>query len=351
MARIGIIGTGWGARVQAPALRRAGLEVVAIAGRDPAKTAAIAAELDLEPYASGEELIARAEVDLISIVSPPKTHRPYAIRALERGRHVLCEKPTALNAREAEQMLSAAERRPDRLALIDHELRFLPSWLEAKRRIGELGPIRWAEVRYSSPSRNDPNRPWNWWSDLAQGGGVWGAVGSHYVDALRYFAGEIDAVQAVLHTFIRRRPLPEGGVREVTADDFAAVHLRLASGGLSPMTFTAVSAVDEDSGLTIVGEKGAFRLVQDRLLHAQVRGEWSELVAGAGSEFTGDSPGGAFGTATIRLGEALRNFLDEGDREALAPAATFLDGLRQQQVLDAARASHRNGGAWEPAAR
>lgn len=347
MATIAIIGTGWGSRAQVPAFRRAGLEVVAIAGHDPDKTRRIAEDLGVNAFESAEALIDRAEVDLISIVSPPATHCPLAIRAIERGRHVLCEKPTALTVAEAKQMLRTAERHPDRIALIDHELRLLPAWREAKRRIGELGAIRYAEVRYASPSRSDPERTWNWWSDAAQGGGIWGAVGSHYVDAVRYFAGEIDAVQAVLETFVRERPDGAGGARPVTADDFAAVHLHLASGALAAMTFTAVAAVDEDTGLTLVGERGAFRLAGDRLLHASPKEEWNVIVAGEGLDMAGDTPGGAFGTGTVHLGRALRAALDEGKRDALAPAATFADGFRQQEVLDAARRSHAGKGAWE----
>ncbi len=343
--RVGIIGTGWGARVQVPAFRKAGLEVVAIAGHDPEKTRTIAAALEVEPFASGEELIDRARIDLASIVSPPATHLPYAARALERGLHVLCEKPTALDAGEAEQMLARAAALPDRLSLIDHELRFLPSWREAKGRLGAIGPIRYAEVRYSSPSRNDPERPWTWWSDAAQHGGIWGAVGSHYVDAIRWFAGEIDAVQAVLRTFVASRPAADG-LREVTSDDFAAVHLRLASGAVAAMTFSVLAAVDEPTSLTLVGATGAYRLVRDRLLFARAGGDWEEIVPPSDARADGDTAGGAFGTATIHLGRALRGWFD-GDRDALAPAATFLDGLRQQQVLDAARRSNANQGRWE----
>lgn len=347
--KVGIIGTGWGARVQVPAFRKAGLEVVALAGHDPEKTNGIAARLGVEPFASAEELIDHAPIDLVSVVSPPATHRRYAARAFGRGVHVLCEKPTALDAAEAADMLARATAHPDRLALIDHELRFLPSWLAAKRRLGEIGPIRYAEVRYSSPSRNDPGRPWTWWSDAAQHGGVWGAVGSHYVDAIRWFAGEVLAVQAVLRTFIASRPAADGP-RAVTSDDFAAVHLRTAGGALAAMTFSVVAAVDEPTTLTLVGEHGAFRLVKDRLLVARTGGTWDELVAGGSPAAEGDTAGGSFGTATIHLGRALRAWFD-GDREALTPAATFADGLRQQQVLDAAKRSDREGGCWVEVAR
>src|SRR5712675_987825 len=125
MARVGIIGTGWGARVQVPAFREAGLEVVAIAGHNADRTRRVAGELGLEAFDDWRALIA-SNVDLVTIVTPPSEHLQMATAALDAGKHVLCEKPTALNVDEAIQLAAAAKKHPDRITLIDHELRFLP---------------------------------------------------------------------------------------------------------------------------------------------------------------------------------------------------------------------------------
>jgi predicted dehydrogenase len=345
MARVGIIGTGWGARVQVPAFREAGLEVVAIAGRDPERTRKIAGQLDLEPFDDWRALIA-SDVDLVTIVTPPSEHLQMATSALDAGKHVLCEKPTAMNASEAEQLVEAGRKHPDRIALIDHELRFLPSFLAARERINDLRGIRYAEVRYASPGRGDRTRAWNWWSDAGQGGGIWGAVGSHFVDTLRFLGMEIEAVQATLRTIIDQRPF-EGGMRRVTSDDFADVSLRLANGAIASMTFSAVaSGPDEPTTLTIHGEEGAMRLAGEELLTA-MRGEpFTAATRGSKSDRRGNSAGGAFGTGTYLLGRALKSALDDNDRTALANAATFEDGLMQQRVLEAARESNANGGCW-----
>jgi predicted dehydrogenase len=112
--------------VQAPAFRAAGLAVTALAGSQLAKTAQIAAELGVAWHtADWRALLARPDVTLVSIVTLPSLHRELAIAAPEAGKHVLREKPTALNAGEAEAMLAASPARPELLALIDHELRFL----------------------------------------------------------------------------------------------------------------------------------------------------------------------------------------------------------------------------------
>lgn len=325
MARVGIIGRGWGERSQAPNFRDAGLEIGMIAG-----------------HADWRKVV-DSDADLVTVVTPPSTHAEITLAALEAGKHVICEKPTAMSTSEAERIVSAARKHPKQIAIIDHELRFLPSFRAARERIGELGGIRYAEARYASPSRGDRNRPWNWWSDAKQGGGVWGAVGSHFIDALRYLGMEIEAVQAVLATIIDER-----SGKKVTADDFAAVHLRLRGGALAVMTFSAVAAgPDEPTAFTIHGEQGSFRLTGEELLFAPPRGAFTRIAGGDQQTRPGNSPGGAFGTGTYHLGVALKRALDDGDRHALDPAATFEDGLAQQRVLDAARRSHREGGRWE----
>jgi predicted dehydrogenase len=343
MARVGIIGTGWGARVQVPTFREAGLEVVAIAGFHRKKTEAVAGELGLEAIADWRELARRPDIGLVSIVTPPSEHLEMAVAALEAGKHVLCEKPTALDASEAEELVAAATRHAGRLALIDHELRFLPSWREARRRLPEIAPVRFAEIRYSSPARGDRSRAWNWWSDASRGGGVWGAVGSHFVDALRYFGLEIEQVQAVMRTIIGERPFGDAP-RAVTSDDYATVDLRLSGGASAFMSFTVVSAgPDEASVMTIHGEGGAMRFVGEQVLLSTGGSPFQPMAGDTSEQRPGNSPGGAFGTGTLHLARALRAALDDGDPDALSPAATFHDGLMQQRVLDAARHSARTG--------
>lgn len=344
MARIGIIGTGWGARVQAPTFRETQLDVVAIAGHNRERTRVVADDLGIPPFDDWRDVITSPDVDLISIVTPPSEHREMALAALDAGKHVLLEKPTAMNAQEAAELVDAAKQHRDRITMIDHELRFLPSWREAKAALAEeVGEIRYGEVRYASPARGDRNRKWDWWSDASRGGGVWGAVGSHFVDALRYFGMEIEAALAVMRSTIDRRPVDDT-MREVTSDDFASVTLRLRGGALAAMTFSGVSAgPDESSSLTIHGERGAMRFIGEEVLLSQKREPFRTFSGGPMSERPGNSQGGAFGSGTLHLGHALRAAIDEGVRDALAPAATFADGLMQQRVLDAARTSAREG--------
>ena len=347
MAKVGIIGTGWGARVQVPTFREAGVEVVAIAGHNRDRTRRIAGELGVEVVNDWRDVLA-TDADLISIVTPPSRHLEMATAALAAGKHVLSEKPTAVDSAEAEQLVAAANARPQQLALIDHELRFLPAYRAARERVAELGVVRYIDARYASPGRGDRTRAWDWWSDAGQGGGVWGAVGSHFVDTIRYIGCEIEAARGFFETIVAERP-HDGGMKRVTSDDFASVQLRLRGSGLATINLSVVATgADETSTLTIHCEHGALRLIGEELLFA-TRGE-PAFRRIAGDDFAqrpGNTAGGAFGSGTLLLAHALRAAIDDGDRAALAPAATFVDGLAQQRVLDAARRSANNQGRWE----
>jgi predicted dehydrogenase len=317
MTRVAIVGRGWGKRAQEPNFKAAGLEVTAVGGRD-----------------SWRELV-QSDADVISVTLPPRMHAEIALAALEAGKHVICEKPMAMSVAEAESMVRAAEARPQQIAIIDHELRFVESFRVARERLPDLGPLRYVETRYSSPSRGDRTRPRNWWSDASEGGGVWGAVGSHFVDALHYFGMRVEKVRGTLRTMIEER-----SGKRVTSDDFANVELDLAGGALAVMTFSAVSAgPDEQSSITIHGEDASFRLLGEELLFAKRGDAYQRIAGGEMAQRPGNSRGGAFGTGTYELARALKRALDHGDRGALAPAATFADGLAVQRVLDAARAS------------
>lgn len=341
MSGIGIIGTGWGARVQVPAFRSVGLEVTALAGSQAEKTRRIASELGVAWHTtSWQDLLARPDVDLVSIVTPPGLHKAIAVAALEAGKHVLCEKPTALNVAEAEAMLAAAAAHPSQLALIDHELRFLPALRLALDLIaqGAIGAVRHAEIRAISSSRSDPRRPWSWWSDASQGGGILGAIGSHQIDMLRYLLGdEVAIARGLTHTFIVERPDEAGQLRPVTADDYAAATVRFTGGATATLTASVVAPNDEPNSTTIYGADGALRFVGGRLLRSGSGGEFIDITPSHRHVFpegiVGDFPQG-----TVYLGAALRAALS-GDITALAPAATFTDGLATQRVLDTIRAA------------
>lgn len=345
---IGIIGTGWGTRVQVPAFKAAGLPVVGLAARDRARTEQQARELGIA-FATNDwrELLTREDVRFVSIVTPPSTHREIAVAALEAGKHVLCEKPMAMDASETQAMVDAARAHGALYTLIDHELRFLPAVQLARQQVqqGSLGMLRHIESTVLSTSRSDPQRAWNWWSDAEQGGGLLGALGSHQIDLLQFLFGPVAAVSGITNVFVSERP-SESGARPVTADDYSAFLVRLPSGGLGTVAMSVVAAANEPSRMTAHFEHGALRLEGGRLLRSERGGEWSDITP----PHTVDIPaeldaGGEFPRGTVYIGHAIKRALTS-DCGALAPAATFEDGHRVQRVLDAVRQSHSSNSGW-----
>ncbi len=358
---IGIIGTNWGVQVQLPAFRAAGLDVVAIAGRQEKKTRRIADQLDV-PFATSDwqALIARDDVDLVSIVTPPGLHCAMCLAALTAGKHVLCEKPMALQLSESRHMLEIARSCPEQFTLIDHELRFLPALRAARQLVasGGIGQFRRAEVRAIASVRANLRHPWNWWSDAAQGGGVLGTIGTHQTDILRYMLGdEITSAQGFLTTFITERPQDKSGqltstnVRSVTADDFATFHLRFARGGVAVVIASMVARMEEPQSITLHGDEGTLVFLDGQLLHARYDEDLRDITPAHTITFPDALAGishssfACFAEATVYMGHALRAGL-EGDPAALAPAATFADGLRIQQVIEAIRHSSAHSGDW-----
>jgi predicted dehydrogenase len=353
--RIGIIGAGFARTTQIPGFQNCkGARVTAIASAHRERAAEVAREFDIE---NGEDdwraLVERDDIDLVSIVTPVVTHCEMALAALQRGKAVLCEKPMAMNAGEALRMTEKA-RDAGVLALIDHELRFLPGRLKLHEllRSGAIGKVRHAKLTFRSDSRADPDRPWNWWSDEKQGGGALGAIGSHVVDGFRWLLGsEVSAVSANLATHIPKRRDESGAMREVTTDDEANLLLRFADGELTEGATGNVSTSLVESGkpehrLEVFGSEAAF-MIEDsgELWQARVgAGEWKRVDVDAGELAPGMRDGGwarGFTAFSQQIVEAL-----QAGQTTVQGAATFEDGYRTQLVLDAARRSQQSG-CWE----
>ena len=201
--RVGYVGTGWTKRIQVPTFRLGGLVAQAICSGNPENARAAAKELGIpQVFDTWQEMVAAPEVDVVSITTPPNLHLEISAAALRAGKHVICEKPTALSVAEAEEMVAAAQAAPDQLAIIDHELRFTPQRQQMRQllREGYVGRILWVEFREARDWRLNPDLAWNWWSSVEMGGGILNALGSHAVDTLRWMIGRIDGVSAQLRT-------------------------------------------------------------------------------------------------------------------------------------------------------
>ena len=219
-----VVGTGFGVLTHLRAMQAAGIDVLALVGRDEAKTADRAARFGVpNALTSVGDAVALPDVDAVAVVTPPRTHRAIVLEAVDAGKHVMCEKPFALDAAEGRSMLDAAER-AGVVHLLGTEWRFGTGQAQLARTIrsGVIGEPRHALFELQLPTPADPAAELpDWWQLESEGGGWLGAYGSHIVDQVRSTLGEIVGVSATVEC-IAPRP-------GMTADDTYSVHARLAS--------------------------------------------------------------------------------------------------------------------------
>mgnify|MGYP000350746101 CR=1 FL=1 len=357
---IGIIGTGFARRVQMPVfLECEEARLVSIASAHLANASATAEEFRVDHYTRDwRETVSHPDVDLVCITTPPRLHREMTLFAIKQGKHILCEKPMAMNVTEAMQMSAAAKAAPI-LAVIDHELRFQPGRLIAFEmlRDGAIGKVRHAKAIFRAPHRGDPSVPWNWWSDAGEGGGALGAIASHIIDSFHWFLGTtVSTVSCQLHTHIKERRDIDGQKRVVTSDDESNMLLRFKDGELTSDATGLVSVSmcehpSYENTLEFFGDKGAMRIDQNGLIDLASVGEtdWTRHNVKLGKAVPG-VPDTGFARGFMEFGPKLVSVLALG-RTSLPHAATFEEGVRVQQVLDSARESDRSGRTIEVTAQ
>jgi len=349
---IGIVGTGFARKVQIPAfLAVDNCAIVSVASGSLANARATAGEFRIGHYTDDWRATAfRDDVDLVCITTPPNRHREMALFAIEMGKHVLCEKPMAMNVGEAREMAKAAEGK-SMLALIDHELRFQPGRQKALEmlRSGEIGKVRHAKYAFQAPHRGDPNLSWNWWSDIEKGGGALGAINSHIIDSFQWFLGtQISSVFCQMQTHIKERRDASGQMLPVTSDDEANMLLRFADSDLTSDA-TGLVSVSMTEGpkyknrIEFYGTLGAMRINYRGEVFIAIADEedWRKIDVELGKIVEGVADTG-FSRGFMAFAPKIIDAIRKG-RTEIEHAATFEDGLKVQKVLDAARESNASG--------
>jgi predicted dehydrogenase len=348
--RVAVIGTGFADRVQIPGFRLHPLtEVVAVCSQREERAKAIAEKYAIVGvYTDYEKMITREKPDIVSIVTPPHLHLPMTLFAFANGAHVLCEKPLAMNTAETRQMLAAAEA-AGRVHVVNHEFRYIPARMYQKVLFekGFVGEPLFFECTHLQDSRMSPTVKWTWWSDANQGGGMWGAIGSHYIDSFHWWTGATTKeISCTLHIPYATRPTTEGEPRPVTADEGVNAILELTNGIKCIMNLHSAAAGDIRR-LTIHGSEGALIVRDDRFLFGRAKGERELKPITVPNEFepptwqpvTNLLLGPFVRLVDLLVGKILKHSLAGPAWEP----ANFADGISVQQVLDAGRQSNIEG--------
>ena len=373
---VAVLGTGFMCAVHVEALRRVGVTVVGVLGSTPAKSAQAAATLELDRgYASLEEVLADPRVHAVHVNTPNRLHLPQASAAIRAGKHVMCEKPLAMDRRASAELVKAAAAHPHVVTGVNYNVRFYPLCHQAREmvRAGELGRIFHVTGSVAQDwllYETDYN-----WRVLREEGGELRAlsdIGSHWLDLVSFITGkEIDAVCVDYQTVhpVRRRPRGEvetfsnklRGPDEtepvsVTTDDYGCAMLRFADGSKGCMWVSQVSPgrkycirfeiAGQDKTLAWNSEACEEMWVGQRA-GANVLMMRDPSVMHAAARQVSAYPGGhdeGYPDTFKQCFRAFYEYIRGADYRAPRSFATFEEGHRDIVLCDAFIESRRRGG-------
>lgn len=346
--RVGVIGLGWAGEQHLKGyLKAPGVQVLALAGLEQERGQELLSTYNVpQLYPSYEELLQRDDIDAVSIAVPNYLHAPIGIAALQAGKHVLCEKPMALNGEEAKQMVDAAEQN-GRVLQVAFNYRRRGDAIVLKRHIDEggLGRIYYAKAHWMRRSGIPGLGSWFTSKKLA-GGGPLIDLGVHVLDLSMWFLGEPQVRSVSAATYAELGPRGRGGFPGATktgsgntyeVEDLATAFIRL-EGGVTlqlEVSWAAYSSAGDDFGVALFGTEGGAELSVKNY-------GWENTL-----RIFGDVGGVPADIAPrVQRGEdhsgVVREFV-AAIRSGEEPLRGGLQGLRRAQIIDACYLSAEQG--------
>lgn len=354
--RVGIIGVGWGSVVQTPAFRAVPeYEVAAICSRRPERVAAAAEQLGIaETSTDWHEFVRRDDLDLISVCTPTDLHAEQVIAAFDASKHVLCEKPLAVDEGQARAMLDAAESSGKA-----HAVCFENRWGPERLPVWEMVRDGFLGEAYFMRAITDAGM-WHpthglqaeWMYSRARGGGYLMGLSSHDIDWACALFGEPEAVCADVRSTIPTRTRPDGSVLDVDADDTSTVLMRMQSGVHVVVNNCVVAAHSDFRLVQLAGSEGTITIT------GTLMGEQPQVRAAAATDegmsavplSTRDVRSGAelpkrrARSAILALALMLEEWLPAFEGKPAPGVPTLRDGWLSQRIIDAAWRSSEGAG-------
>ncbi|MEM6691211.1 MAG: Gfo/Idh/MocA family oxidoreductase [Planctomycetota bacterium] len=369
-----VVGTGFIGPVHVEALRRIGVNVVGLIGSTPQKSKVAARRLGVAgDLTTLDEALADPDVDCIHLATPNHLHYPQVKQVLAAGKHVMCEKPLAMNTVQSSELVRLADA-SDLKAGVAYNIRFYPLCHEAAARIaaGDAGPIHHITGSYVQDwllHRSD----FNWRVTSEQGGELRAVadIGTHWLDMVQFITKQkVIEVMADLQTVHSTRDRPLGSVQTFTnetsrdfdssfesvnidTEDAGSVLLRFDGGARGVVHVSQTTAGRKNSiSFEIAGSRQtlAFHSEQPNTLWAGFRDQPNQMLIRDPSLMSGDAsaianyPGGhaeGFPDTFKQLFKCFYQHIASGSQKPERSYPTFEDGHREIMICEAILKSHR----------
>jgi predicted dehydrogenase len=371
--RVGVAGTGFIGRVHARSALLAGAVIVGVSGSSPQRASDAARAWGADQwFSSSDELVRADDVDVVHICTPNHLHHPLALAALRAGKHVVCEKPLAIEPKQAAELVEAAGT-AGTVATVPFVYRFYPMIREARARAaaGDLGDVRLLHGSYLQDwLLTDDDDNWRIDPELGGRSRAFADIGSHWCDLVEFVSGHRIvrlAARSLIAVPERTRSVhrhsfvgaaADGDRRTVTTEDVATMLFETDRGALGSVVVSQVSPgrknrlwfeVDGSVAAIVFDQErpeeawlarrhGVAKLVRDPLALSPDAARYSALPAGhpqgyqeCFDAFVADTYAAIHGDATEGL-------------------PTFRDGLRATEITAAVLESATDGG-WVEVAR
>jgi len=335
--------------------------LIAICGRTEEAVAEAARRYGFETYYTDwKKLIADERIEIVDNCLPNNMHAEPCIVAAEAGKNVLCEKPLAATLEDARAAYEAVEKAGVK-NMVAFNYRFVPAIRLAKKLIDEgfIGKILQYRAVYLQEWIMDPNFPLVWrLRKSVAGSGALGDLGAHIIDLARFLVGDIKSVCGMMETFIKERPLPENPEKKgkVDVDDAFIAMVRFKNGAIGSLEASRFCAGRKNyQRVEIHGTEGSIVFNLERLNELEV--------------YSRRDPEDRMGFRNILVTETVHPFMEHwwphghiigwehtfvheiyhfidcivNDKPVAPMAATFYDGFKCQEVLNAIEESSQKG--------
>ena len=251
--RFGLIGCGRVAPTHFDAIRALGerARLIAVCDTDPGALSAAVEQTGAEGYATLEDMLDRADIDIVSVCTPSGLHAEHGIAAARAGRHVVVEKPLDVTLEKARALIDTCAANRVRLyPILQNRLNPTVRLLKAAidhGRFGEIYAINATMIWKRTQEYYDADA---WRGTRAMDGGAFMNQGIHFVDLLRHLGGEILEVKSTLATL----------ARDIECEDIGSALFRFKRGALGNLFVTTLGRGHQEGSLTVLGEHGQVKL-------------------------------------------------------------------------------------------